>query len=294
VTEPYEVHVLRGERAGGPPSLLLEVPHGATDTADYTRVRARLRGELPAGLDDFFHVNTDVGAAELALAIAARFVAHHPERAAVVLRCRVPRTFVDCNRVLDLSAAEYKAGGVTPGLPSYVRHPDDAAWLRGLHAAYQARADALFAEVCGVAGGLALMVHTYAPRTVDVEVDEDIGAKLRAAWAPDVEPTWPLRPPVDLIVREPSGEVLAHLGLMEAVRRILGEAGHAVALGETYPLHPATAAHAQAKRYPGRTLCFEVRRDLLADPWDPFVQMRISAEKVARLAEAFAGAIRSC
>src|SRR6478752_1623726 len=89
---------VRGPRASGPPSLLLEVPHGATRTADFERVRQRLKGALPPGLGDFFHVNTDVGAPELAEAIARRYVADHPERAALVLRCLVPRTFIDCNR----------------------------------------------------------------------------------------------------------------------------------------------------------------------------------------------------
>ncbi len=127
VPDVVDVTLVRGARSDGPVSLVLEVPHGATATADFTRVRERLVGDLPDGLADFFHVNTDVGAPEIAEAIAARFVAASPEASALVLRSRIPRTFIDCNRVLDLSAAEYKAGGVTPGLPPYVRHPDDVA-----------------------------------------------------------------------------------------------------------------------------------------------------------------------
>jgi hypothetical protein len=291
VPDVVDVTLVRGARSDGPPSLVLEVPHGATATADYTRVRERLVGDLPDGLADFFHVNTDVGAPEIAEAIAARFVADSPEASALVLRSRIPRTFIDCNRVLDLSAAEYKAGGVTPGLPPYVRHPDDVALLRGLYAAYREVAQRAIDEACG-RGGLALMVHTYAPRSVDVEVDADIGPKLRAAYAPEVEPTWPLRPELDLIVRDPEGRVLAPEALVAAVRERFARLGHAVALGETYPLHPSTTAYAFATRWPGRTLCFEVRRDLVAEPWDPFAEMRISPEKAARVAGAFADAIR--
>jgi hypothetical protein len=46
-----------------------------------------------------------------------------------------------------------------------------------------------------------------------------------------------------------------------------------------------------AARWPGRTLCVEVRRDLLADPWDPFVEMVISPTHTARLAAPLAAAI---
>ncbi|MFZ5480013.1 MAG: N-formylglutamate amidohydrolase [Myxococcota bacterium] len=290
---PHVVDVthVRGARADGPPSLLLEVPHGATATRDFTSVRDALRGELPAGLADFFHVNTDVGAPEIAEAIAARFVADRPTASALVVRARIPRTFIDVNRVLDLSAADYKSGGVTPGLPPYVRDADDVALLRARYAAYQEVAEQAFAAVCG-AGGLAIMVHTYAPRSVDVEVDADIGPKLRAAYAPEVEPTWPLRPEVDLIVRTQDGRVLADARLVDAVRARLADMGVTAATSETYPLHPSTTAYARAVRYAGRTLCLEVRRDLVADPWDPFVEMRMSGERVARVAGALADALR--
>jgi hypothetical protein len=43
---------------------------------------------------------------------------------------------------------------------------------------------------------------------------------------------------------------------------------------------------------PGRALCLEVRRDLLADPFEPFAQMRIGAEKVERLAEPLSSALQ--
>jgi hypothetical protein len=43
---------------------------------------------------------------------------------------------------------------------------------------------------------------------------------------------------------------------------------------------------------PGRALCVEVRRDLLADPFVPFAQMTIGAAKVDRLVGPFVNALR--
>jgi hypothetical protein len=43
---------------------------------------------------------------------------------------------------------------------------------------------------------------------------------------------------------------------------------------------------------PGRALCVEVRRDLLADPFEPFAEMRIGNAAVERLAGPFARALR--
>jgi hypothetical protein len=45
-------------------------------------------------------------------------------------------------------------------------------------------------------------------------------------------------------------------------------------------------------RWPGRAICVEVRRDLLADPFQPFVEMKISAEKVKKLALPLAASLR--
>src|SRR5512140_2195731 len=92
-----DVQITRGARArpDGALDLVIEVPHGATTTADFTTLAAKLTSPLPDGLVDFFHVNTDAGAPELAQAIAERFVADEPARSVAVLRCRIPRTFID-------------------------------------------------------------------------------------------------------------------------------------------------------------------------------------------------------
>src|SRR4051794_17258256 len=99
-----DVEIIRGTRASaGALDLVIEIPHGATQTADYTAVATRLTSPLPGGLVDFFHATPDAGAPELAIATARRFTAADPTRGVAVLRSRIPRTFIDCNRRVDAS-----------------------------------------------------------------------------------------------------------------------------------------------------------------------------------------------
>jgi hypothetical protein len=76
------------------------------------------------------------------------------------------------------------------------------------------------------------------------------------------------------------------------LKSTMAAAGVTVADGETYPLHPSTLALDHATAWPGRTLCMEVRRDLVADPFDPFTEMRMGETKIARLAGPLAEALR--
>src|SRR5262249_11128179 len=120
------------ERLGeGPVDLLVEVPHGA-ERPDYEALRARMKGPLPADLHEFFFVNTDVGAWHYGRRVAERVAA--AGRTALVIRCRVPRTFIDCNRIEDAAAGD----GLTASVPGYVRDPDDRALLLDLHRRYVA------------------------------------------------------------------------------------------------------------------------------------------------------------
>ena len=293
IPDILDVHLLHGERArpGAPPDLLIEVPHGATTTADFTALAAQLESPLPASLIDFFYVNTDAGAPELALAAARRFTAAEPARTAAVLRCRVPRTFIDCNRRIDASPAEFREGKVTPGIPPWITAAADRALLRERYDAY---VGAVRAAIDALApGGALLLLHSYAPRSVDVEVDLDIVEKLRRAWQPDVAPTWPLRPEVDIIARDVDGTSHAPEAVVAALREALAARGIAAGDSATYPLHPSTLAWDHAMRLPGRALCIEVRRDLLADPFEPFAEMRIGPAQVERLAEPLAAALRA-
>jgi hypothetical protein len=281
-----------GERAATSdkaPDLIIEVPHGATHTRDFRAFASLLTSTLPADLVDFFHVNTDAGAPELAEAIARELVRIQPARSLLVIRCRIPRTFIDCNRRIDAKPEEFREGKVTPGLMPWITTEADRLLLRGRYDDYVSRVHALAGSLRP--DGAMLLLHTYAPRSVDVEVDHDIVAKLRQAWLPQVETTWPLRPEVDVIARSTDGTSLAPADVVNALRAELGAIGIPIADSATYPLHPSTLAWGHVTSHPGRALCVEVRRDLLADPWEPFSEMHIGAEKVSMLATAFAAAI---
>jgi len=269
----------------GARDLVIEVPHGAQGAAEYEAVASRLQSPLPAGLIDFFHVNTDSGAAELGEAMAVQLCASGAVRRAYLIRSRIPRTFIDCNRVLGGDAAAYRAGGVTPGVPPWVTHPDDHALLLGLYTAYQAVAGATINRVCA-AEGRALLLHTYAPRSVDVEVSMNIVPDLHAAYA-DPE-RWPLRPEVDLIFRKPDGSRALPDATVDALRKALAAIGVPMAEGATYPLHPITTGYAHVVAWPGKVVCVEVRRDLLTEAFVPFNEVVASPNRVERLAEAFA------
>jgi len=287
-----ETTTLRGAQARGRPDLLFEVPHGATRAADYDALRAELEGQFPDDLRDFYFVNTDVGAPELALRVAELVVAADPTRTCIVARCLVPRTFVDCNRDIDAAtvASASRPGEMTPGLHGWVRDPRDRALLLERYSAYRKHVAALYDEVCGD-GGRALMVHSYAPRSVDVAIDDQIVLSLRAAYQPERVESWPLRASVDLIVDTPERERLADPDLVSDARRELEAAGFDVALNGAYALHPVSLAHVFARMYPMRTLCFEVRRDLLVHAFTPFAEMTADPARIERVAAPLSRAI---
>jgi N-formylglutamate amidohydrolase len=279
------IHV-RGAQASvdAPADLLLEIPHGATRAHHFTSLRAQLKGPFPDNLIDFFFVNTDVGAPEGALALAHHVVARAPTRSVALLRCQIPRTFIDCNRVIDEASrpGTSSAGGMTPGVVRYVTDADDLKLLFSRYRAYRASVEAHMERVCG-SGGTALMFHSYAPRSVDVEVDENIVARLHEAYRPEVEPTWPLRAEVDLISKSPEGAQLADPELVTRVKDALASGGLAATECGTYALHPVSLAHGFAVRWPTQTLCLEVRRDLLVQKFTPFSEMTADAGKCARI-----------
>ncbi len=288
-----ELEVVRGAQSAAQQTvdLLLEVPHGATRGADFTALRSQLVGEYAEDLRDFFFVNTDVGAPELASEVARRFVALCPDRVAAVVRCLLPRTFVDCNRRIDAATmpGASAAGAPTPGLPPWVQHEADRRLLLDRYVAYREVIEAGFAAACG-GGGLGLMVHTYAPRSIDVAVDDHIVASLRDAYRSDRIGSWPLRAPVDLITVDPEGRELAASEVARIAEERFDAAGLQVERNGAYNLHPVTLAHTFATRYPGRTLCLEVRRDLLVPEFVPFVELTVDAAKLATVAAPLAAA----
>ena len=289
-----DVTLVRGRKAaaGAVPDLLLEVPHGATRAAHFAALRSELRGEFPEGLEDFFYVNTDVGAPEVAQRVAERWTAAHTDRSALVVRCLIPRTFIDCNRVIDANTqpAASVAGAMTPGVANYVRDPDDFRLLVSRYSAYRGVVARAFDEVCG-AGGTALMVHSYAPKNIDVPVDERIVERLREAYTPAVYPKWTLRAEVDLITNAPDGTLLASPALIERGESGFAREGFAVARHGAYSLHPSSMGWVYASRFPGRTLCIEMRRDLIAREFTPFAEMTMDPAKADRMARVLASAL---
>jgi hypothetical protein len=282
-----EVDLVRGAGTSSDRGrLLVEVPHGAISTAEFDAVRERLASNLPDRLERFFFVNTDVGAPEVAREVARQAAAAGSD--VVILRGLVPRTFVDFNRVLDPDES-----GMTPGIPPYVDAPADREWLAGLHREYQDVAALAHERVVG-RGGLALLLHTYAPRSVGIEqVDERIVDNLEAAYLPGVYETWDLRPEVDLICETADGRLLASEELLSDVEQRYAAIGITATRNGTYHLHPATMGHRWAVAHPARTLSVEIRRDLLAAPFRPFEEMHIDPASVNRLATPLGSGLQS-
>lgn len=290
VEDVVDVELLRGTAANpdAPPDLLVEVPHGADELRHYDALRLRLRGDLPDDLHLFFCLNTDVGAWDYGRATAQALIAAAPERSVLLLRSLIPRTFVDCNRRSDYRGGRLDEGALTPGIPSYVRDEHDRALLLELHHAYLEAARLAFAAVCG-AGGLALVPHSYGPRSLGVEaVDDDIVAKLRWACAPERHDSWPLRAEVDLLTRDGEGRMLAPEGVEARLLAEFAAAGFEVKANDTYYLHPSTLGHEWSSSYPGQVVCLEVRRDSLVESWSPFEEMRAVAGKCDRVARVLA------
>ncbi len=276
-------------RIGGggrrPATFLIEVPHGATTPDHYATVRNRLRSPLPDRLEEFYFVNTDVGAPECAAEIAELIVAgsEGPETRVLIVRSLVPRTFIDCNRAAEIATDDFRRSKLTPALPEYIVDPDDASELQRLYDAYQSVARAAYDEVCGNRG-LALTLHTYAPKSVGIHtVDATIVRRLHEAYRPPLYDSWPDRPDVDLINRSSDGEELAPEELVSRLRHNYEQIGIEATESRTYQLHPATMAYRQSRRFPGRVLCLEISRGLLADPFEPFRPMRIARSAVHRM-----------
>jgi hypothetical protein len=313
LADVYDVEVVTAPRASHdtPPDLLLEVPHGATRGRHFAATRRRLIGPFPDDLDQFFHVNTDVGSIECARHVA-RMVTR-PDRYAelaelldangdagrggmarvLILRGLVARTFIDCNRVIGGGPSRGLQGGLTPGLPAYVGRAEDVQTLEGMHRDYQTAAARAYETVCG-AGGTALILHTYAPRSVRIDgVDRDIVAALRRAYEPANWDRWQRRPAVDVISETVDGRRLAPEALVRGLREGYARIGVAAAENSTYRLHDSTLGYVHSSNYPGQVLCLEINRELLADPFTPFVEMSISDRKARRMAAPIAAALLS-
>ncbi|MEO7794914.1 MAG: hypothetical protein ABIV06_09095 [Thermoanaerobaculia bacterium] len=290
-----EIH--RFGPAGAPANLLIELPHGATERSHYDSVAAQLGSALPLNLEEFFHVNTDFGVPEMAFEIAARLTgaarkAH--TMGVVIVRALVPRTFIDFNRAIGDAAAE---PGMTPGLPPYITAEADQQLLLSLYQQYRATVAGLYGQVCGpasgaaVEGGLAVALHSYSPRSVEVSVDADIVTALRDAYRHAVYSRWSQRPGVDFITQDVDGHDLSPPGLVSELRATYSALGLTAGENTSYRLHPATMGFRYASSHPGQVLCAEFRRDLMGAPWRPFTPSRVGPRKIARLARPLADAL---
>ena len=273
----------------GAPTLLVELPHGATRTADYEATRARLRGTLPDNLEAFFYVNTDIGTPECAQWLGEALAAQG--FGSLVLRCLVPRTFIDCNRVVAGSKQGVVVDGLTPAVAAYIEDPADQALLGELHASYHALAERAYRRLCG-GGGLALQLHSYAPRSVGIDrIDGEIVAALRRAYEPEIYETWPERPAVDLICADSEGTMWPAPELVGAVQAEFAAINVDARENATYKLHPATMGYQYARAYPRQVLCVELNRGLLAEPFVPFGESPIAPANVERMTRPLAAAL---
>jgi hypothetical protein len=287
IPEIVDVEVMRGRDAGHDdvPAFLVEVPHGADERRHYDRLRSRLVGALPDELHAFFHLNTDVGAWSYGRRVAERLIELSPARSAVVVRSLIPRTFIDCNRPATKAGGDLAQGGLSAGIPSYVRDERDVALLTDLHRQYVDVAAAAFAAVCG-GGGLALVPHTYGPRSLGIKaVDDDIVKNIKWACEPEREATWPLRADVDLLTRDGQARELSPPGMEQALLEAFGAAGFSTKANDTYYVHESSLAHTWSTTYPGQLMCLEVRRDVLVPQWRPFEETTAAPMKVERVAD---------
>jgi hypothetical protein len=176
-------------------------------------------------------------------------------------------------------------------MPPYITTERDAELLRRLHGAYVEQATRAFAEVCGN-GGLAIILHSYAPRSVGIaKVDDRIVENLKQAYEPDRYRDWPVRPDVDLITETTDADCLAPRNLARGLRAQFEARGFEVGENDTYRLHPGTLGYVHSAEYRGRVLCVELNRECLAEPFTPFQQMRIGESKVRRMAASLAQAL---
>jgi hypothetical protein len=180
---------------------------------------------------------------------------------------------------------------MTPAVPEYVRDREDVQLLTRMHGDYQVVTREAYDEVCG-SGGLALNLHTYAPRSVHIDrIDDRIVEVLREAYRPGRFEEWEPRPDIDLISEDPEGRRLAPPGLVSRVKREYEAIGIEATENATYRLHAETMSYVHASAHGGRVFCIEINRGLLADPFVPFREMRVAQATAARMAAPLVAAL---
>lgn len=262
--------------------LLIDVPHGATRKSDYDAVVSKLKSPLPAQLEHFFFVNTDIGAPEGAEWLGRTLSAQGIN--VVVARCLMPRTFIDPNRVIAQTQQGVVKDGLTAAVPGYITAKEDFEWLSAQHARYHQVVEALYLDICRGKDGLALQLHSYSPRSVGIEkVDENIVDALHAAYVPEVYATWPERPVIDVISATKDGSFRTAPRIVDAMMKAWADEGIPAKENATYHLAPAAMGYVYAAAYPSQVVCVELNRGHVADPFVPFGVSPISEAKIAKL-----------
>jgi hypothetical protein len=297
--------------ADAPPQVLLEMPHGATRMRDLATAKTWTREYPEERYDKFFLANTDQGSAEYGARLAARLCDPAGARAlglpaaaalraakmkVLLVRALLPRTIVDVNRVWA-PTLDFASANLTGVIGPFIREPADVAGIKARYDAYQGVVEGAYAAVCG-AGGWGFNLHTYAPVSVSMVPGESIVETLERAYlpenleliarlpelpAPDELSFFqknPRRPEAQLITATPEGVYLGDAALAGALLKEYAAMGVAAAENVPFDLHPATTSAAICARYPGRVTVIELSRARLAERFDPFVEMTISAAKV--------------
>ena len=286
---------------GAPPTVLCELPHGATRRVDLAAAKALIRSYPEARYDRFFLANTDQGSPEYGarfaamisdpeglggLGIDAAAAARLRPRAArmkvLMIRCLIPRTIADVNRVWE-PGRDLSGANLTGVLAPFITEPAEVLAVRARYDEYQAVIRAAYEMVCG-AGGWAFNLHTYAPISVSIVPGEPIVDTLERAYRPENYPSYPRRPEAQLITATPGGEYLGDRALAAAIAAEYARIGVKAVENEPFDLHPATTCAAACARYPGRVTVLELSRERLAEVFDPFTEMTISDAKVEAMA----------
>ena len=288
-----------------PVPLFIELPHGATELKHLHDLKPRVRQYTDDRYDDFFMVNTDQGSPEYAFYLAGaltdptlvdrlgdrlnaaqrsrlREIQHRLD--IVVLRSLLPRTIVDVNRQWVIDESVRKAANLTGTTASFIDDEADLTMLHELYDAYQQQARRGYAFACEN-GGFAFNLHTYAPISVSLVEGEYIVDTLHRAYRPEQFATYAYRPAVELITTPPDGSILAPPRLVEWVLAAYRAQDIEITCDDPYPLHPAATGYHHCERYPHRILSMEIRRDLLAESFEPFAIWPVSPTKLAHMTD---------
>lgn len=294
----FELNLYAGREAceSQNPQVFIELPHGATSMAELEYAK-RFTRDYPGDRHDlFFMANTDQGSPEYGNYLAQLLTQQKywqkgelSQKAmntishlrVAVMRCQIPRTILDVNRLWKRDAAAIESG-LTPGTGPYIKNKDDLSALHDIYDFYQAEAADWYQKVCGQ-GGFGFNLHTYAPISVQPKDGEYVVDALWRAYRGGDYDLYPVRPEVELITAPEPGRFLSDRQLCDALLKQYQEMGLTVAENEPYPLHESTTAYEHAAKYPGRTLTIEISRKLLAKTFDPFTIMDMDHDQVDRL-----------